>query len=209
MKYCIWIHDHEILYEFIVWIQTWIHMKYIVKSYVRIHMYEFIYNSCCWNHDNKKWNHVWIHNYEFMWEFSVMKNNVKSYLNSWKWILIGFHWWIRGTEFNTELMMLNSILKSTLNSGTKWFLQAAQMLGSAWAILYMALPYEIWHCPVNCRLLTASPTPPTPSSKHSHIHHLYSLCIFSRHHLRKVLEPFLFLVLYSLLEYDGIFFAQF
>ena len=64
-----------------------------------------------------------------------MKNVVKSYLNSWKWILIGFHWWIRGTEFNTELMMLNSILKSTLNSATKWFLQAAQMLGSARAIL--------------------------------------------------------------------------
>ena len=65
-----------------------------------------------------------------------------------------------------------------------------------------ALPPQKWHCHFYCRPHTSSPIPPTSSSKHLHIHHPYSLCVFSWHHLRKVLEPFLHPVLQELLEYQ-------
>ena len=47
MKCSLWIHDYEIFYEFIRWIQTQIYdhedsLKKIVKLYVRIHMYEIV-----------------------------------------------------------------------------------------------------------------------------------------------------------------------
>ena len=107
-----------------------------------------------------------------------------SLVNSWNWI----QHWINDAEFYSEInteFSYKMILASCSNAGFS--------AGDS-------LIVQIWHCTVNCRLLTASPIPPTPSSKHSHIHHLYSLWVFSRHHLRKVLEPFLHLALQELLE---------
>ena len=56
--------------------------------------------------------------------------------------------------------MLNSTLKSILNSAMKWFLQAAQMLVSAHAILLSSKNWYCCYCPFYCRLLTTSSPPP-------------------------------------------------
>ena len=77
-------------------------MKNIVKSYVRIHMYEFISefmlaNSWWWNH---LWfNHIWIH-------------NMNSYVNSVLWRILWNHGWIRGNEFTYEIIFEFINLKS-------------------------------------------------------------------------------------------------
>ena len=55
--------------------------------------------------------------------------------------------------------MLNSTLKSILNSAMKWFLQAAQMLVSAHAILLSSKNWYCCYCPFYYRLLTTSPIP--------------------------------------------------
>ena len=52
MKICIWIHNHEILHEFIIWIQILI---YDHEEYREIR---------CWN--SHVWVYVWIHASEFI-----------------------------------------------------------------------------------------------------------------------------------------------
>ena len=52
-------------------------MTNILKSYVGIHIFEFIYEFMPFNYDYEIV-------YEFMCEFSAMKNIVKSWLNSCK-----------------------------------------------------------------------------------------------------------------------------
>ena len=112
MKRSIWIHDHEILFEFMTWIQIWSHYheKYsesYQNSYIwigpRIQAAEFIYmksymNSC----------------YDFTHELSDMKNIVKSWLNSYNWIhieimveFINFEWiWIQLQFFPVRKQIL-------------------------------------------------------------------------------------------------------
>ena len=84
-------------------------MKNIVKSYVRIHNHEFIYEFMPLN--SWLWNHIWIHNHELMCEFSAMKNKVD-------------HAWIPRNEFTHEIMARHCwihYLKIIQDSASNWF----------------------------------------------------------------------------------------
>ena len=92
------IHINEFIFEFImnswswshIWIQIWICVhKNIVKSYIIIHISEFIngfklmnssMDSCHWIHNNEI-IYEFMNEFKFMYEFSAMKNIVKSCLN--------------------------------------------------------------------------------------------------------------------------------
>ena len=117
MKCCIWIHGHDFRYdsEFIIWIQIWIHFhefdmkKNIVKSYIRIHVYEFINEFInefmCMNSSMNSWR--WIHNHEIIHEFNINK-------------FIIIHVWIQGheeqyCEIIAEFMKVNSYMISLVN----------------------------------------------------------------------------------------------
>ena len=94
MKCRIWIHDHEILYEFIIWIQIW------------IHDYEEYREFICQN--SYVWIHLWIHAGEFM----IMK----SYMNSYVWIHVWIQCYEEYREIMAEFLEMNSHMKSWLNS---------------------------------------------------------------------------------------------
>ena len=96
MKCHIWIHDDEILHEFIIWIQIWIHDH---KEYCKI---------ICQN--SYACIHLWIHDGEFM----IMKSSymnlsefiiMNSCVNSVLWRVLWNHGWILGNEFTYEIMV--------------------------------------------------------------------------------------------------------
>ena len=88
VKCHIWIHDQEILYEFI-------YEFMIMKKILWNHTSEFIQmnsslNSCWWIHDN-----------EIIYEFIIMNSCVNSVL----WRLLWNHGWILGNEFTYEIII--------------------------------------------------------------------------------------------------------
>ena len=109
MKCSLLIHDYEIMYEFMLldldvisW-TAWIH--------IRFHDYEEYHEIICQN--LYLWIHPCIHAvqamimkssyYEFIHEFSTMKDIVKLWLNSCKRIHIWNHGWILSIQINLEL----------------------------------------------------------------------------------------------------------
>ena len=88
MKCSIWIHDHEILYEFINWIDIWIHDHELGRTSWS-HMYEFIYGFKPLN--LWSWNHV-----------------MNSCVNSVQWRILWYHGWIPFTyEIMVDFVKLN------------------------------------------------------------------------------------------------------
>ena len=127
---------------------------------------------------------------EIIAEFMKVGSYMISLVNSWIWI----HHWISDAEFYSEIM---------INTELSYEMTLASVSNAGFSAGNSLIVQE-WHCLLYCRPLTASPIFPTratPSSrKRRHIHHLYSLCVFSRHHLRKILEPFLHPAQQELLE---------
>ena len=104
-----------------------------------------------------------------MYEFSVMKNVVKSFLNSWKWILIWFHWWICGSWWNWIHHWINDAeFYSEINTEFRYEMILASGSNAGFSE-GNSLIVQKWHCPLNCRPPTASPISPKPSSKRRHI----------------------------------------
>ena len=106
MKCSIWIHDHEILYEFITWIQIWIHnMNSDMNSWSwkiswddefvsELISVNLCMNSSCSMHIWYIWIHIviWIH---------IMNLSMNAVRRTISWI----HGWMPMNEFTYEIMV--------------------------------------------------------------------------------------------------------
>ena len=97
MKCSLWIHDYEIFYEFIRWIQTQIYdHEDSLKKIVKLCQNSYVWNCLKIQDAEIMCSISYMNSYnEFVYEFSAMKNIVKSWLNSYKWI----HIWNDGWTF--------------------------------------------------------------------------------------------------------------